>query len=142
MSQAPRILLVEDNQDVLDLVSYQLHTAGFTVIPAKDGREGLDKALQEQPDLVLADLMLPTLNGYELCAFLKQHVRYKAIPVIVWSATKIQPKDEALARECGVDRFLLKTVDPDKLVEQIRLLLSVSSRSGERTPSSGGSVDA
>ncbi len=123
MSQAQRILLVEDNKDVLNLVSYQLSTAGFTVISAKDGREGLDKALQEQPDLVLTDLMLPTLNGYEICAFLKQHVRHKTIPVIIWSATKIQPKDETLAKECGADGFLLKTVDPDKLVEQIRLLL-------------------
>jgi DNA-binding response OmpR family regulator len=142
MTRPPRILLVEDNKDVLTLVSYHLSSAGFAVIPAKDGREGLDKALQEQPDLILADLMLPALNGYELCAFLKQHVRHKAIPIIIWSATKIQPKDEQLAKECGVDRFLLKSVDPDTLVEQIRSLLSVSSRSGERTPLSGGAADA
>ena len=122
----PRVLVIEDNTDVRSLVVYQLETAGLTVLSAANGREGLDKALQETPDLVLTDLMLPALNGYEVCSFLKQHVRHKDLPVIVWSATKIQPKDEQLAKECGADRFLLKTIDPNILIQEIWTLIHAS----------------
>ena len=123
---SPRVLVIEDNTDVRALVMYQLEAAGLTVLSATNGREGLETALRESPDLVLTDLMLPTLNGYEVCSFLKQHTQHHGIPVIIWSATKIQPKDEQLAKECGADRFLLKTIESDTLIQEIRLLLQTS----------------
>jgi CheY-like chemotaxis protein len=123
-----RILVIEDDPDFLSVVSYLLTANGYTLLTARDGREGLEKAQKEQPDLILTDLMLPQLNGYEICSMLKQDLRYRGIPVIVSSATKIQQKDKQLAKDCGADAFILKTLEPKKLLEKVRELLAVASR--------------
>ena len=120
-----RILLIEDDKDFAELVTYMLARAGnaYTVLVANDGQEGLAKAQQEQPDLIITDLMLPRLNGYEVCAMLKQDVRYQKIPVMIWSATKVQDRDAKLASECGADRFELKSLTSEQLQQAIHELL-------------------
>ena len=126
---AARILLIEDDPDFRELLSFLLKGAGFALTTAVNGREGLEKAQQEQPDLILTDLMLPALNGYEICSMLKQDVRYQKIPVVIWSATKMQDKDAQLAKECGADRFALKTLTSKELLGTVQELLASSQHS-------------
>ena len=126
---ADRILIIEDDLDVLESVSGLLSSSGYTVLTATTGRHGLEKAQKEQPDLILTDLMLPHMNGYEVCTMLKQDTRYQRIPVIVWSATKLEDKDAQVAKECGADVFLLKTLDPKQLLRTIQDLIAKSRQS-------------
>ena len=121
-----KILLIEDHADLMESVSSVLRTAGFDVIQSTNGKDGLARAQQDRPDVILTDLMLPELNGYEICTMLKQDVRYKNIPVIIWSATKIQDTDGKLALECGADEWALKTLGPQQLLETIKRLLQTS----------------
>ena len=119
-----RILLIEDDPDFLSLMMYLLKDSGHALLIARNGQEGLEKARKEQPDLILTDLMLPKLNGYEICTLLKQDALYQAIPVILLSATKIDDKDEQLAKECGADAYLRKSLSPPALMRAIQDLLS------------------
>lgn len=119
-----RILIVEDNQDQMDLLCYQLRQAGYTVLTAQDGQEGLEKARKEKPDLILTDLMLPQLNGYEICALLKQDLQYQKIRIIVLSATKVEWHDAKVAKECGADAYILKTVGPQQILTTIQQVLA------------------
>ena len=121
---AARILIIEDHADFLEVLAYTLRAAGYDLLTAKTGKEGLEMAQREQLDLILTDLMLPLLNGYEICSMLKQDVRYRQIPILMLSATKVQEKDEHLAKECGADRFLLKSVAPKEILDQVQALLS------------------
>lgn len=121
---AQRILVIEDNPDFRDLLAYSLTSAGYTVLTATTGKDGLDTARREQPDLILTDLMLPLMNGYEICSMLKQDVRYRRIPILMLSATKVQEKDEHLAKDCGADLFVLKSIEPKELLAKIRDLLA------------------
>ena len=123
-TMAERILIIEDNPDFRDLLSYSLKAAGYTLLTAATGKEGLDTARREQPDIILTDLMLPLMNGYEICSMLKQDVRYRRIPIMMLSATKVQEKDEHLAKDCGADLFVLKSIEPKELLAKIRELLS------------------
>lgn len=127
---AARILIIEDNSDFLDLLGYTLTAAGYTLLTAKTGKEGLEMARREQPDLILTDLMLPLLNGYEICSMLKQDARYQRIPIMMLSATKVQEQDERLAKDCGADLFVLKSIEPKELLLKILELLA-SRRPGE-----------
>jgi two-component system alkaline phosphatase synthesis response regulator PhoP len=121
---AARILLIEDDADLLKAMTVRLTASGYELLVARDGQDGLAKAQQERPDLILTDLMLPRLNGYEICAMLKQDVRYQKIPILIWSATKLQDQDAHLAEECGADAFILKTIDSKALLAQIEQLLA------------------
>ena len=126
---ADRILIIEDDLDILESVSSLLSNSGYVLLTATGGRQGLEKAQKEQPDLILTDLMLPQLNGYEVCTMLKQDIRYRRIPVIVWSATKLEDKDAQVAKECGAELFLLKTLPPKQLLQTIQDLITASRQS-------------
>ena|SRR3989338_998424 len=134
---AARILIIEDNADFLEVLAYTLRAAGYTLLTAKTGKEGLEIAQREQPDLILTDLMLPLLSGYEICSMLKQDVRYRRIPIMMLSATKVQEKDERLAKDCGADLFLLKSVQSKELLAKIQELLGAR-RPGEPPSRSEG----
>ena len=121
---ATRILLIEDNQDQIDLLTPLLQRAGYELLIARNGREGLTVARKERPDLILTDLMLPQLNGYEICTMLKQDTQYQDIPIMVLSATKIEEQDAKLAVECGANAYFLKTDGPQQLLQAIERVLS------------------
>ena len=120
------ILLIEDSVDYADILVFYLRSAGFTVTAARDGREGLDKARVAGVDLIITDLMLPGLNGYEICSLLKQDARFKRIPIVILTASKLHSKDRELALECGADAFCAKSTEPKQLVETINGLLKSS----------------
>ena len=122
MAEKHRILLVDDEPSIVKMVSKRLEVEGFEVLIAMDGREGLVKAQAENPDLIILDLMLPKLNGYEVCAMLKQDTRYQRIPIVLFTA-KAQDKDEQLGMECGANAYVRKPFRAQELLEKVRSLI-------------------
>ena len=122
-SQNPRILIVDDEPLIVKLLTQHLEAEGFAVLTATDGREGLVKARTESPHLILLDLILPKLNGYEVCTMLKQDTRYQGIPIVMLTA-KANEKDEQLGKTCGADLYLHKPVQAQALLGHLRALLS------------------
>jgi DNA-binding response OmpR family regulator len=122
MAEKHRILLVDDEPSIVKMVGKRLEIEGFDVVVAMDGQDGLAKAQAEHPDLIVLDLMLPKLNGYEVCTMLKQDARYQKIPIVLFSA-KAQEKDEKLGMECGANAYVRKPFRAQELLEKIRGLL-------------------
>ena len=123
MADKPRILLVDDEPSIVKMVGKRLEVEGFDVIAAVDGQEGLTKAQRDAPQLIILDLMLPKLNGYEVCTMLKQDTRYQQIPIILFTA-KASEKDEKLGMECGANAYIRKPFRAQDLMEKIRSLIS------------------
>lgn len=117
-----KILVIDDEPDLTMMVRMRLEAAGYEVIEANDGQEGLDKARKENPDLIILDLMLPKLDGYKVCRMLKFDEKYKKIPVIMFTA-RAQDSDKKLAEEVGATAYLTKPFDPQTLLSKIQELL-------------------
>jgi DNA-binding response OmpR family regulator len=125
MSQTrPRILIVDDEADLVSVLRFGLEVEGFEVIEAADGEDGLRKARDERPDLMVLDLMLPKLDGYKVCRALKFDERYKAIPIMILSA-RSGDQDRRLAMDMGADAFISKPYEMKDLVARIRARLSI-----------------
>jgi len=117
-----KILIVDDEVDILRLVGARLKLLGFDVITAMDGKEGLDKARSEKPDLMILDLMLPHLDGYQVCKMLKLDETYKNIPIILFTA-KASEEDKEVGVEAGADAYITKPFEPEILLGKIKELL-------------------
>ena len=128
MSQAqPRILVVDDELDLVSVLRMGLEIQGFEVIEAMDGEEGLRRAREERPDLVVLDLMLPKMDGYKVCRALKFDERFRNMPIIILSA-RSGDQDRRLALDMGADMFVTKPYDMGDLVAKIRLKLGEAGR--------------
>ena len=124
-----RILVVDDEQDILTLVTARLEQNGYEVLIASDGLEGLEKAEKEKPDLVLVDVSMPRMNGYQMVQLLRQYESLKEIPVVVITASR--QKDEAAWRtQVGVEHFILKPFEAKELLDEVREALQEKSRKG------------
>jgi DNA-binding response OmpR family regulator len=119
---AKRILIVDDEPLVIKLLATRLEASNYEVISAEDGREGLEKARSEKPDLVIVDLMLPGMNGYEICSQLKSDNVFSGIPVIVITGST-DKKDRKLAEEASADAYIIKPFDREVLLSKIEELL-------------------
>lgn len=117
-----RLLIVEDEKDMMEMLTFRLEAAGFEVIQAHDGQEGLDKAYSQNPDLILLDLMLPRVDGYKVCRELKSDVKYKRIPIAILTARATE-KEKTLGLECGAEAYIIKPFDPAALMHTIKKLL-------------------
>jgi DNA-binding response OmpR family regulator len=117
-----KILVVEDEPDILDLVSYNLKQAGFDVVPVETGEEALNVAARETLALVVLDLMLPGIDGLEVCRLLKQRAESKDIPVLMLTA-RTEEVDRIVGLELGADDYLVKPFSPRELVLRIRAIL-------------------
>ena len=122
MDKKPRILVVDDEPALLMMAQKRLQVAGYDVLTASDGRTGLAKAQQDKPDLIILDLMLPELNGFEVCILLKQDTRYQDIPIVMFSA-RTQEKDKQTGMECGADAYITKPYELENLLGRVRALL-------------------
>lgn len=120
----PRILVVDDEADIRLVVERRLTLKGYEVITAATGYEGLNKARSESPDLIVLDLMLPGIDGNQICAILKRDLRYKDTPIIILSA-KSQARDIDISMQCGADAYVSKPFDHQVLIAQIESLLAV-----------------
>jgi len=121
-----RILIVDDEEDLVKAVSFRLELEGYDVIEAADGQAALDKVKSERPDLIVLDLMLPKINGYKVCEFLKADPGYKNIPVIMFTA-RAQDADIKMSEEVGADSYITKPFEPAMLMATIKDLLKRSS---------------
>ena len=117
-----RILYVEDNEDNVYMLVRRLRRHGFEVVVARDGAQGIEAARRERPDLVLMDLSLPVLDGWEATRRLKQAVETRSIPVIALSAHAMAGERER-ALEAGCDDYDTKPVDMPRLLGKIERLL-------------------
>ena len=123
MSQKTRrVLLVDDEVSILKVIGKRLEIKGYEVVTAADGQDGLAKARIGHPDVIILDLMMPKMNGMEVCAALKQDENCRHIPIIIFTA-KGGSMDEKLCRECGAEAYVTKAQDSNILVEQIEALL-------------------
>ena len=120
-----RVLLVDDEISMIKVFTKRLEVAGYEVIAAADGEEALAKVASEHPDMVILDIMLPKLNGYEVCKKLKQDPATEHIPVLMFTA-KSQPQEYVAGMLFGADAYLNKSCDPKDLLEQVRALLRKS----------------
>ncbi len=118
----PKILLVEDNEMNRDMLSRRLARQGYTVVCAVDGRQGLERARAERPDLILMDLSLPVLDGWEATRQLKADPDLRRIPVIALTAHAMA-SDEEQARAAGCDDYDTKPVELSRLRAKIEALL-------------------
>jgi len=123
MSNKKKILIVDDESDIVELLSLRLESEGFEVISAGDGYTALDKARKDKPDLIILDLMLPKINGYKVCRILKFDEKHKGIPIIIFTA-RGQDQDKQLGKEVGADAYLVKPFEPQILMKTINKLLS------------------
>jgi len=120
-----KILLVEDNEMNRDMLSRRLTRNGFEVVIAVNGQEGVDLALAEKPDLILMDMSLPILDGWEATRQVKAHPATASIPVIALTAHAMaQDKADALAAGC--DDFDTKPVELPRLMSKINALLGIA----------------
>src|SRR5687767_698568 len=118
----PRLLLVEDNEESRDGLSRHLRRKGYEVLTAVDGRQGVDAARAEAPDLILMDMSLPVLDGWEATRQLKAEPQTRGIPVIALTAHAMT-SDRERARDAGCDDYDTKPVDLDRLLAKMRALL-------------------
>jgi two-component system, OmpR family, alkaline phosphatase synthesis response regulator PhoP len=119
---AKKILVVDDEKDLVETVTFRLQASGYEVISAYDGQEGLEKAKKEKPDLIILDLMLPRMDGYKVCGLLKADSRYSKIPIILFTA-RAQESDKKMGEEVGGDAYITKPFDPPALLAKIKELL-------------------
>lgn len=116
------VLIVDDEPDATELVSYNLTQAGYSVLAAKDGAEALEKARETKPDLILLDVMLPELDGMEVCKLLRNTAATAGIPIIMLTA-KAAEVDRVLGLELGADDYVTKPFSPRELLLRIKKLL-------------------
>jgi DNA-binding response OmpR family regulator len=122
MDKKIKILVSEDNPDIRKILVMRLEINGYDVIQAQDGEEALDRIKKDSPDLVILDLMMPKISGFEVCRMIKFDEKYKDIPIIVLSALD-QQADREQAIENGADAYFIKPFDLDLLLNKIQSLL-------------------
>lgn len=127
MNMAARILVVEDNAANLELVRYLLAFTGYMVSQARDGGQGIVLALQERPDLILCDLQMPVVDGYQVLAQLRQHAETADIPVVAVTAFSM-PNDRQKVLTAGFNGYLSKPLEPETFVAQIEEFLPAQLR--------------
>jgi len=117
-----KVLLIEDEQDIADLVKINLEAADFKVVEVYDGLEGFLAAEREKPDIIVLDIMLPGMNGLDVCRKLKNHPDLMGIPIIMISA-KSEELDVVLGLELGADDYVTKPFSPKVLLSRIKAVL-------------------
>lgn len=122
-----KILVVDDEPDAVELIEFNLKAAGYEVVRANDGEEALKKARMTLPDLIVLDLMLPEVDGMEVCKILRRDQKTSIIPVVMVTA-KAAEIDRVLGLELGADDYVTKPFSPRELVLRVKRLL----RSGEK----------
>jgi two-component system alkaline phosphatase synthesis response regulator PhoP len=113
-----KILVVDDEAYLLQILDFSLGAEGYDVVTAEDGEQAIQKAKTEQPDLIVLDIMMPKIDGYEACRKLKQDPGMKDVPVILLTA-KGRDIDRKLGLEVGADDYITKPFSPSKLLEKI-----------------------
>jgi len=117
-----RILFIEDEPELVELMQVRLTTSGYEMLSAYDGEEGLNKATQEKPDLILLDVIMPKIDGLTLCRRLKDGLQTKHIPMIIISASGGKDLPERV-QTAGADELIIKPFEAEELLSKIKALL-------------------
>ncbi len=120
----PKILIVDDNKENIDLIAYFLKPQNYNIVTASDGVEALEKVETEQPDIILLDIMLPKMDGFQVCEHIKKNQETRFIPVIMITALK-ELKDKIRALEVGADDFISKPFENVELLTRVKSLLRI-----------------
>ena len=121
-NRRPRILIADDDPDILELVAFRLSRAGYDVIKAADGEDALAKAAQHAPDLAVLDVMMPKMDGYEVTRQIRALAHTAATPVILLTA-RVQEVDIARGSEAGADDYMKKPFSPQDLRARVEAVL-------------------
>ena len=119
---AGRILVVEDEQDVAELLRYHLGKEGYEVVVAPTGADAVKRARDMHPELILLDIMVPQLNGWEVCRRLKAETETRTIPIIMVTG-RVEEGDKVLGFELGADDYVTKPFSPRELVARVRAVV-------------------
>ena len=117
-----KILIAEDERDIRELVSLSLQFGGYTVVQAANGAEAVEQAQKELPDLILMDVRMPKMTGYDACRRIKAMPELRDIPVVFVSA-KGQESEIQTGLEAGAEEYILKPFAPDELIKQVQAVL-------------------
>ncbi len=120
-----KILIVEDEPEMSSLLKTELETSNFEVFQAADGTDGLKQAMDMRPDLVILDVMLPGMGGYEVCWRLKAAQEYKDIPILMFTA-RCGDIDKTMGFECGTNEYLTKPFDSQTFLKKVRKLTTTT----------------
>ena len=115
-----KLLIVDDNEQNLYMLQVLLEGNGYEVVTAANGTEALEKARRDPPDMIITDILMPVMDGFALCRQWKRDEHLKEIPIVFYTATYTDPKDEELALNLGAERFIIKPVEPDVFVGMLR----------------------
>ncbi|MFH1710360.1 MAG: response regulator [bacterium] len=118
-----KVLVVEDDTSTAELIKFTLEAKGLNVDTAGDGGEAVKKVRTNTPDLIVLDIMLPTMDGYQVCEIIKHNIMWQNLPIIMLSA-KIRREDISKGIEKGADEYMTKPFDPNKLMERVIFFLS------------------
>jgi two-component system alkaline phosphatase synthesis response regulator PhoP len=137
-----KILIIEDRVSIQELLRFNMEKEGYTVVTAGDGKEGLAMVKSEKPDLIILDLMLPILNGFEVCKTLRATKVTSSIPIIIMSASN-DVKDKVIGLELGADDYITKPFNPRELTARIKARLREELRRNEihRDPLKWGELE-
>lgn len=116
------IVVIEDEDDIQELIRYNLSKEGFRITPALSGEDGLKKLRNEPADLVILDLMLPGMDGFDVCKFLKKNEKTQHIPIVILTA-KGEESDIVTGLELGADDYIVKPFSPKILVARVKTVL-------------------
>ncbi len=114
-----KVLIVEDNEDSRNLLVKQLRAYGYEVMPTANGVEALQQALAQSPDIIISDILMPKMDGYQLCHECKQNDKLKDIPFVFYTATYMKKEDEKLAMSLGANTFIRKPTESDVLARML-----------------------
>ena len=117
-----RIVIAEDEPDIRELVAFTLRFAGHEVTATANGEEALNQAMKIVPDIIIMDVRMPKMTGYDACRAMKKEANLKDIPVVFLSA-KGQDSEIQTGLEAGAEEYLLKPFAPDQLVERVKVIL-------------------
>lgn len=117
-----KILIIDDSPLITDMTKEMLEAGGYQVIIANDGMAGLEKAREEKPNLILLDVMMPKMDGFQVCRMLKFDEDYKDIPIIMLTA-RGQAKDKEMGTQVGANDFITKPYQPEDLLAKVKKYL-------------------
>jgi two-component system, OmpR family, alkaline phosphatase synthesis response regulator PhoP len=135
-----RILVVDDEKDIVDILKYNLQKElDFIVITAFNGKEAIERAISEKPDLIILDIMMPEMNGFDVCKMLKSAGETAKIPVIFLTA-KENEIDEIIGLELGADDYIQKPISPRKVIARVKSVIRRTYAEPEKVDKSDGYI--
>ena len=123
----PLVLVVDDEEDILDLIKYNLHREGLDIETAENGKIGLEMARKLTPDLIVLDIMMPEMDGIEACKLLRQDSVLRTIPILMLTA-RSEERDQVAGLDSGADIYLTKPISIPVLTSQVKALLRGANR--------------